>query len=139
MINKFDVSFDWHLTNNCNFNCVYCHPQIKRVLNTRLKKIFSNEDILTSFNNLGKTCHISMSGGEPFLFPDFVNFCKEITKNHYISINTNLSIPNVKDFVESIDPKRVLGIYAAMHVLERERLNISESKFVSDVLSLQQK
>ena len=139
MKQNIQISFDWHLTNNCNFNCIYCHPQIKAVLNKNQKINYSFEQILNAFENINKTCHIYMSGGEPFLFPNFIEFCKKITKKHYISINTNLSIPQIVQFVESINPKHVVGIYAALHILERERLNIPVKKFISDVLMLQQK
>jgi len=139
MKDKIDIEFDWHLTNKCNFNCVYCHPQIKRVLNTSDHHNYSNTHILKSFNNLGKTCHIFMSGGEPLLFPNFVKFCKELTKNHYISINTNFSLPSIKEFAKEINPNKVIGIYAALHILERERLKIPIQGFAENVVLYQNK
>jgi MoaA/NifB/PqqE/SkfB family radical SAM enzyme len=80
-----------------------------------------------------------MSGGEPFLFPNFVRFCEELTKNHYISINTNFSLPNIKDFVKEINPSKVIGIYAALHILERERLKIQIQDFAKNVVLYQNK
>lgn len=137
MKNKFDIEFDWHLTNKCNFNCVYCHPQIKRILNTPDMHNYTNKHILNSFNRLGKTCCILMSGGEPYLFPDFINFCKELTKNHYISINSNFSPPNVEEFAELINPDKVININAALHILERERMGIAIDNFAKKVILYQ--
>lgn len=139
MKNKFELEFDWHLTNRCNFDCVYCHPQIKRVLNTPNRHNYSNKHILKAYDSLGKICCIHMSGGEPFLFPDFVGFCKKLTEKNYISINTNFSLPLVKKFADEIDPEKVIGIYAALHVLERERLGFSMEDFAEDIVLYQNK
>lgn len=75
-----------------------------------------------------------MSGGEPFLFPNFVKFCKELAKNHYVNINANFSLPNVKEFAKEIDSNKVIGIYAALHILERERLKIPIQDFAGNVV-----
>lgn len=139
MKDKIDLTFDWHLTDKCNFNCIYCHPQIKAVLNRPIQHNFTPEEILQSFNRLNKTCHIQMSGGEPFLFPNYVKFCKELTKNHYISINTNFSLPNIKEFAKEINPKKVIGLWVALHILERERLKIPIQDFAENVVLYQNK
>jgi len=77
-----------------------------------------------------------MSGGEPFMFPDFVPLCQGLTKSHYISINTNLSHQDVAMFANTIDPSRVVKIAAAMHIQERERLGVDPEQFINDVESL---
>lgn len=130
------MEFDWHLTNRCNFDCAYCHPQIKTVLNRKDLNEPLAEFITTRFNELGTTCLIHMSGGEPFLFPDFVRLASGLTQQHFISINTNLSLPNVDTFATQIDPLRVVKIAAALHIEERERLNYSLDDFVNKVALL---
>ncbi len=135
------IEFDWHLTDVCNFECEYCHPQIARRKNKTLPHTYSAKQIADRFNDLDEKILLSMSGGEPFLFPNFVDFCYEITENgNIISINTNLSHNElIKDFAERINPKKVKGIYAAMHIQERERKGIPIEEFVDNVLSLQKK
>jgi len=125
----FELEIDWHLTNRCNFYCEYCHPQIRKVLNIKDLNEPSPEECISAFNGLGKICHISMSGGEPFLFPKFVDLCQGLTQNHFISINTNLSSPIVSDFAETINPNRVIRIAAATHLVERERLGHQEEEY----------
>jgi len=134
-----ELAFDWHLTDTCNFDCVYCHPQIKAKKNHRLPLRLTTVQMIDVFNRLQKTCHILMSGGEPFLYPDFVNLCAGLTQNHYITINTNFSAANVRQFALRIDPKRVLNISAAIHINERERLNLGTQDFVEKVILFQRR
>jgi len=139
--NKYKYEFDWHLTDACNFNCVYCHPQIAEVKNRKLPYRKSTEEIAESFNKLGGNCHIFMSGGEPFLYPNFVKLCKLLIKGgNYIGINTNFSIKDkIKKFAYEIDPKYITGIYASLHILERERLGLKIDDFIEDCLLFQKK
>ena len=77
-----------------------------------------------------------MSGGEPFLFPDFVTLTSGLTRKHFISINTNLSSPDIPAFGRAVDARRVVKIAAALHVTERERLGHSIDDFVHNVALL---
>lgn len=132
-----DFVFDWHLTNRCNFYCEYCHSQIRKVLNKEHLDEPSASLVIQRFNEIVGTCAIHMSGGEPFLFPDFVQLCQGLTRRHYISINTNLSIDNLLSFSNIIDPNRVLFINAALHIAERELKNESVNKFIDNIIILQ--
>lgn len=135
-----ELEFDWHLTNRCNFDCTYCHPQIKRVLNRQHLDEPHYSLVAKRFNDTGKICGIHMSGGEPFMFPDFLALCRELTKKHYISINTNLSHHAlVKSFSEEINPNRVILIAAALHITEREKHESGMDKFIDFFLLLQEK
>ncbi|MEM7818296.1 MAG: radical SAM protein [Candidatus Aenigmatarchaeota archaeon] len=139
--NQYYYSFDWHLTDYCNFDCVYCHPQIKAVKNRPLPYSMKSDEVAKCFNQLKKRCLISLSGGEPFLYPDFINLCKHLTKGgNYLSINTNLSVRElIKQFAEEINPKFIKAIYASLHILERERLGLKVDDFINDCLLLQKK
>lgn len=128
----WEWEFDWHLTNRCNFFCEYCHPQIRYVLN---KKHLDEPDadlVVRRFDETGRACLVHMSGGEPFLFPRFVDLCAGLTGRHYISINTNLAAPEVADFARRVDPARVVKIIAAVHVPERERLGLELARYAND-------
>lgn len=138
---KYYYSFDWHLTDYCNFNCAYCHPQIKKFKNRKLPYSMTSKEVANCFNRLKRKSLLSLSGGEPFLYPDFVDLCKYLTEaGNYLSINTNLSIRGlIKKFAEKIDPKYIKGIYASLHILERERLGLKIDDFIKDVVLLQNK
>ncbi len=77
------------------------------------------EKMISGFNRNGISWLVHMSGGEPFLFPNFIKFCEKLTQGHYISINTNLSTPNVFDFARKINPSRVKYIHASVHLRQR--------------------
>ncbi|GAA0426181.1 hypothetical protein Acor_54810 [Acrocarpospora corrugata] len=128
----WEWEFDWHLTNRCNFFCEYCHPQIRYVLNKKDLNEPSPELVVRRFNETGRTCLVHMSGGEPFLFPGFVELCAGLTERHHISINTNLASDDVAAFVRSVDPGRTVKIVAALHVPERERLGLDLSSFAAN-------
>jgi pyruvate-formate lyase-activating enzyme len=121
----WEWEFDWHLTNRCNFFCEYCHPQIRYVLNKKNLEEPSAELVVRRFEELERTSLVHMSGGEPFLFPGFVELCARLTRRNWISINTNLASPElVADFAAKVDPARVAKIVAALHVPERARLGL---------------
>ncbi|GAB2814291.1 hypothetical protein GCM10022221_10160 [Actinocorallia aurea] len=125
----WEWEFDWHLTNRCNFDCEYCHPQIKHVLNRRHLSEPSPELVVTRFDETGRTCLVHMSGGEPFLFPGFVDLCEGLTRRHHISINTNLASADVAEFARRVDPGKTVKIVAALHIAERERLGLGLADF----------
>lgn len=133
---KWMYEFDWHLTNRCQFNCVYCHPQIKRVLNVIKSEEPDIEMVCKRFDDIGPSA-ILMSGGEPFLYPNFVELCEKLTQKHHIAINTNLLSDDVYRFAKTVPSNKVARIVAAIHILERERRGYSLEDFVDKLTVLQ--
>jgi len=78
---------------------------------------------------------ITLSGGEPFLYPNFVLLCKELTKFTNIYINTNLSTMNVFEFADKINPDKVKELHVSLHVGQRK----SVGKLVDKIHYLQSK
>lgn len=118
----YDIEADWLLNEYCNFNCGYCFDSADK-----LKKYKGNVDtqkVVDGFNNTGMRWMIHMSGGEPLFFPNIVNLCSELTKNHFISMNTNLSHKNIYEFAQRINPEKVRFIHCSLHIQERERLKL---------------
>lgn len=116
-----DIEFHWHINHFCNFKCDYCFCG-------RMKNAFigpqSVQRVIDAFDGTGLTCLINISGGEPFFTPNFLRLCKNLTRRHIISINTNLSHKDVFHFAELIHPKRVKYISCSLHMQERERLGL---------------
>jgi MoaA/NifB/PqqE/SkfB family radical SAM enzyme len=129
----------WKVNQRCNFRCEYCfsaginpyreHPGCGR---------YSPQHIAQSFDRTGRSWWISMTGGEPFLYPGFVQLCRELTRNHFLTIFTNLSTTNVLQFAESIDPRRVYSLNASLHIVERERRRRLD-QFIAYALHFQKK
>lgn len=114
-----NVEVDWIINTRCNFDCEYCnahtreeHPDVGRVGNDQLVSFFNKR-------NLDWTIHIT--GGEPFLYPKFVDLCEKLSKNHVLNLNTNLTSLDINRFVEVIEPKKVTFINCGLHIKERER------------------
>ncbi len=136
MFSKGEYMVSWFVNNLCNFSCSYCghykkeHPEVGK---------FSIEHIVKSFLAFGNTGHIIITGGEPFLFPSFVQLCLGLTKYNYISVNTNLSQKNIIDFSNTIDPERVIMINAGAHFEFRKKNNIALDDFICNYNLLQNK
>ncbi|MBI4335238.1 MAG: hypothetical protein HY589_01135 [Candidatus Omnitrophica bacterium] len=95
--------------------------------------------LIKTLDKTNKTFRIGISGGgEPFLVPNLTKACAEITKKHYISINTNLTSAGIRKFSEVIAPERVLSICASLHIKELERLNLVE-RYISNFNILKEK
>jgi len=79
-----------------------------------------------------------MTGGEPTLYPEFVDLCEHLTQNHYVSVNTNLSNDSMRQFAQRINPGRVNFVHAALHIQERKTKK-SISAFIERVHELKKK
>jgi len=111
MFDNREFMVSWFVNNACNFSCNYCgHYNFKPE-----PPKYNIRHIAKSFDVFGDCGHIIITGGEPFLYPHFVDLCKLLTEKHYISINTNLSQASVKDFAEHINPQRIIMINAGVH------------------------
>lgn len=70
----------WEINKNCNFKCDYCIN--KKDTKPPLK--ISNAEIISAFNITKKNWFINITGGEPFLFPGFIDLVSSLTlKKHY--------------------------------------------------------
>src|SRR5581483_2342857 len=117
---RYDLEIDWHLLDTCNFRCGYCFFPPER-LAAKLATFASVDEWRDAFDALGRTCLLHLTGGEPSIYPDFVALCAALTKNHYLSIKTNLTHPSLIEFTQTIDPSRIAFINAGFHLEERER------------------
>lgn len=159
---EYDAWLHWHLTFRCNLNCPFCINKIplniKRIKNIgmtnlpgvairklrdKLKSKNNSENIkidalMKILNKTNKTFNIGVVGGEPFLVPDIIDAFTEITKRHYVSLNTNLSTKNIKEFAEKISPHRVVHIDASCHYTELKRHNLIDM-YIENFLFCQEK
>ena len=103
----------YKLNSACNFNCRYCFGH-SRQENPDVGK-FTPQEIARSFDNTGFNWWIGLSGGEPFLYPKFEELIRELTKNHFVHIDTNLSC-DINKFMNTIDPSRVVCLHCAFHI-----------------------
>jgi len=121
---RYDIEVDWHINEYCNFGCIYCFDK-----DDKKKKSIgydNTNNIVNGFRNSGLTWLIHMSGGEPLFFPNIINLCETLSRDHLISMNTNLSHNNIISFTEKVSSERVEFIHCSLHIQERERLGLVE-------------
>ncbi len=133
---KYGVWLQWNLTSQCNFDCVYCF--CKTPVNKKELREIRIEELLATLKKTSKIFRIGFTGGEPFLIPNFIEACKIITEEHYISINSNVILPKVIDFANEVDPDRVLFIQASFHPFELKEKSLVEN-YITNFHMLKQK
>lgn len=99
------------LTFKCNYKCPYCDQ-------AREKPYLHFPDTSGSywkklFNTAPKAL-IHLSGGEPFLYPDFLDIIKNMPKRHLFYIATNLSMP-LKEFLDVARVEQIFFLAASLH------------------------
>jgi MoaA/NifB/PqqE/SkfB family radical SAM enzyme len=119
---KYDVEANWLLLQPCNFRCDYCH-QSEAALGAKAKIFGSIAQWRDGFKATGKTWLIHITGGEPTIYPDFVELCDELCQNHFLSINSNLAHRRILTFAKKIPPERIRFINASIHFKERQKHN----------------
>jgi MoaA/NifB/PqqE/SkfB family radical SAM enzyme len=117
---NYQIEADWHLLNTCNYRCAYCFFP-PAYLGSKLQTFAEPEQWRRAYDATGYIWLLHITGGEPSVYPDFVNLCEGLTKKHFISVNSNLSNRAFLDFADRIDPSRVSFINAGLHLEERER------------------
>jgi MoaA/NifB/PqqE/SkfB family radical SAM enzyme len=75
-------------------------------------------------DRMGGVSRIDFSGGEPFLCKGFVSACCDITRKHFIGINTNFVLPPVLEFARRVDPSRVIFVNASIHFDQLKKHNL---------------
>lgn len=100
---------DWILTEKCNLNCYYC-LQNADTRNAECKSVD-----YSFIDNISEPILFHLTGGEPFLVPNIIDLCIKLEqKGHYISMNTNLTIP-VNTFIEKVKSEKFIFINASVH------------------------
>lgn len=103
------IKFTWDIHYRCNFRCPYCwfYKEWAR-LGSRNLYLSPDEWMMhwkRIYEKYGEV-RIEIVGGEPFIYPSFIELVKALSAIHSIKITTNLS-GNIEHFVKEIDPKRV--------------------------------
>ena len=112
------VSFNWDITPVCNYRCPYCWFYGKWV---EMKKqnlsipVTELEDFWTVMHKRYGQIKIAITGGEPFLYPGFIDLISALAKQHKIEVVTNLSWA-VKTLAERISPSNI-KIHPSFHPL----------------------
>jgi len=123
-------------TQGCNFRCPYCHNP-KLVDPQRYEDTISEESIINFLlNRVGKLEAVIVSGGEPTIQSDLIDFLKKVKElNYNIKLDTNGSRPfMLKELIQNelvdywaMDIKAPLQLYSAVSGCKINDRDISES------------
>ena len=138
----YDKIAMWLLNLECNFKCPYCFfDETQRSLKTRAgdwvrskipainpykTRFIAPEQIGKFFDGTGKKWWLVISGGEPFVYPKFVEIVKRLSQKHMVTIGTNLGL-SIDKFISEVDPKNIWSFYVSMHLAEIPAANFVNS------------
>ena len=80
----------------CNYRCDYCFLSEER-LGEKVKIVASPAEWRAAFDRTEQTWLLHITGGEPTHYPDFVELAELLTERHYLSLNSNLTGPSIRN------------------------------------------
>lgn len=125
-------------TVGCNFRCPYCHNiELVESLNFDKRNLISDDYVLDFLEGRkGDLDGICISGGEPTLQPDLIDFIRKVKKKDFlVKLDTNGSNPkivqkildeNLLDYI-AIDVKTAFDKYELVKASSAIALNVLES------------
>lgn len=98
----------WDISYRCNYNCSYCstHQSLSQK-DSRCIGINKMRGINRDMYDRYGSCHIRFSGGEPFVYSDFIEFLRMLSEYHTLEVSTNLSV-NLEELKEKLNPETLL-------------------------------
>ena len=103
----------WFLTFNCTNWCPYCWQRQRQKRGEFTPEPFKDYKLWVEAWNRLKPGVLDITGGEPFMQPNFVDMVSEL-EDVRVAITTNLR-HDITDFVQRIRPSRVVSITASYH------------------------
>lgn len=104
------VRFTWNIHYACNYRCPYCFFDGKWEEYQKRNVYLSPQEWIAYWGRVYERygrCYILITGGEPFIYPHFIELIERLSQVHYpINISTNAS-GDLEGFVRRIDPLKV--------------------------------
>jgi MoaA/NifB/PqqE/SkfB family radical SAM enzyme len=108
--NKPQVRITWNIIYDCNYRCPYCFFEGKWDEYRKRTKYLSPAEWIVYWKRIYDKygpSNIIITGGEPFLYPNFIELIKELSQiSYHINISSNSS-GDLEKFVEKIDPRKI--------------------------------
>lgn len=139
------ISFEWNIIYKCNYRCPYCFFKNKWQEYGRRNVILPPQrwkELWKRVYRMYGPASIIVTGGEPFVYPEFISIIKSISEYHFpINISSNGAV-NLKRFASEIDPKKV-SVSLSFHpefnslteIIQKQKF-LREKKFHSEYINL---
>lgn len=88
------IEFDWLIHYKCNYRCPYCFFNGKWEEVEKRNEYLPLEKWIDAWERISRDyehVRILITGGEPFIYPSFIELLKELSKYFSIGFDTNLS------------------------------------------------
>lgn len=115
-IPPYYVFFTWDIHYACNYRCTYCntpkHDQPMDMWKERDRKkvvypgLSRWIEVWQEIYERYGSSEIHITGGEPFIYPSFIELITTLSKIHTLEIITNLAL-DVNDVIKNVTPDRV--------------------------------
>jgi len=108
----YRVFWTWDMLYSCNYTCAYCNIIRGRVncnpeqTKHKIVELKVLKDIWDRIFELYDSCAIRLTGGEPSIYPGFMQLVSFLTEKHVVNINTNLSF-DIYKFMEKVPHQNV--------------------------------
>ncbi len=106
--------FNWKIVNRCNYRCSYCFFTLADSwdMETRREVAVGAEKWLAAWMRMYElygSAKIGITGGEPSVYPRFLNLAEALVSRHRLYVDTNLSRPLswVKEFASRVRADRL--------------------------------
>jgi MoaA/NifB/PqqE/SkfB family radical SAM enzyme len=101
--------FTWDIHYKCNFRCPYCWFFNNWAQQTKRNLYLNPDEWMAHWKRISERygeIKIEITGGEPFIYPDFIELIKRISSIHLVKVTTNLS-GDIERFAKEVNPGRV--------------------------------
>lgn len=122
------------LTLDCNYKCSYCINDYSTLNKNR--RHLSCEEWIKALNRIKGNVPVTLQGGEPSLYADFIYIINNLKPELDIDILTNLQF-DIDEFIKAVNPNRIKrnSPYASIRVsFHPEAMNLK--KTLTDVCKL---
>ncbi|MBN2407437.1 MAG: radical SAM protein [Elusimicrobia bacterium] len=109
----YRVYWNWELTHDCNYRCSYCETWRDDVPTPLYPGPDRWKQIWDRMYGLYGSCVVRFSGGEPSIYPGFIDIIAAVARNHSIDITTNLSFDE-REFARKVEPGSI-AVSASFH------------------------
>jgi len=109
------TSLHLEITSKCNERCVHCYIPHENKINHIDSDLFYN--ILKQCKKMN-LLHITLSGGEPMLHPDFIDFLRKCNEyNFSVNVLSNLTLLN-KAIIEEMERNHLLSVQVSLYSMD---------------------
>lgn len=104
-----NIFFTWDIHYLCNYYCTYCFLHFESETANIAVVYLQPQEWIKIWEGIYKrygACQISITGGEPFTYPHFIDLISKLEELHTFEFSTNLSW-DMDEFMTKIRPDRV--------------------------------